>query len=220
LWQSIVALVMIVVALALLAGYLGRRSLSAVLFALMILVNIASAETVHVFGLAVTVGTPLYAVTFMINNMISERYGKRAAQAAIFSGFCILGAFSIMGIALVGPWFSPLDRGGALASVLSSSLRILLASLVTFLVCQQTDVVVYHVVRRATQERMLWARGGISATLAEALDSLMFFFLAFVGTGASWWDLAVGGFVVKSIVGVLLLPAQYLARRIGSRDLF
>ena len=50
-----------------------------------ILANIQVCKNVDIFGLSTTAGNTLYAASFLVTDILSEKYGKKAAQkAAVF----------------------------------------------------------------------------------------------------------------------------------------
>jgi uncharacterized integral membrane protein (TIGR00697 family) len=206
-------------ALAVLCSHIGKGALFALLYAVLVGVNIASTKTSHVLGFEITVGTPLYAVTFLISNMVSELYGKEEAQRAIKMGFVVLGGFVIIGMLSK---FVPSNRDSdsiAVDTVFSRSTRILTASFLTYLVAQLTNVWLFWLVRKVTAEKYLWLRNGVSTVAAEFVDSIIFFFLAFSFTEKHWVTLAITGFLTKSIIALLDTPFIYICKRIGSRNL-
>lgn len=222
------ALLLVVLAglvVSLVCSYLGKRVLFAYLFALLVGVNVASAKITTVLGWHITVGTPIYAVTFMISNMVSERYGKPTAHRAVWQGFCVVAGFVLVGLLSRLVPAGKNEVSAAVDLVFRKSTRILTASFVTYLIAQHTDVILYAVVRRLSADRAMWLRNIVSSVAAEFLDSLLFFGLAFAGENIVWegkhihWtELAVTGFVVKSLIAFLDTPVLYLAKRIGTRE--
>lgn len=204
------------ISLALLSSYLGRSVLVAFLMSLLVAVNIASIQVTEVFGLQVTTGTPLYAVTFLVSNIISERYGNKAAHRAVNQGFVATAAFVIVGyLTLLIHGMKP-EIETALRSVLLRSSRILAASFATYIVVQHTNVAAYKFIRQRYGEDFILLRNNVTDIVAEMLDSTMFFALAFIGTPEKWWKLAFSGFLLKSIIGLLNGPVVKIARKLGT----
>jgi uncharacterized integral membrane protein (TIGR00697 family) len=73
-------------------------------------------------------------------------------------------------------------------------------------VSQLLDVLVFNRWRRANW----WKAPLIGSQVASVIDTAVFFFLAFAGTGVPWWQLAGGDLAVKATMAVLLL-APYRA---------
>ena len=101
-----------------------------------------------------------------------------------------------------------------LLSIFFASPRIALASGAAFLCAQLLDVYVFDRLRRAAW----WRAPFVSSTLGSALDTALFFSLAFVGTGIPWVTLALGDFAVKMAMALaLLLPFRALMTAVRAR---
>jgi uncharacterized integral membrane protein (TIGR00697 family) len=100
--------------------------------------------------------------------------------------------------------------GFVLAVALSwylSEPRIAIASGTAFLVAQLLDVHVFDRLRRAA-----WWRAPLtSSLLASAVDTVLFFSIAFAGTAMPWVTLGLGDFAVKLAMAlVMLVPFRAL----------
>ncbi len=92
-------------------------------------------------------------------------------------------------------------------SMLLASPRIGLASGTAFLVGQLLDVSVFDRLRRTAW----WQAPLISSILASAVDTALFFSLAFYATPVPWVTLAVGDFGVKVAMALaMLIPFRLL----------
>jgi len=92
---------------------------------------------------------------------------------------------------------------GVVASLVFADPRIAVASGVAFLTAQLVDVSIFNKLRN----KDWWIAPFTSSVLSNILDTWLFFFLAFVATGASWYGWAVGDLMVKWAVSLLaLLP--------------
>ena len=52
--------------------------------------NIAVCKCADMFSLATTAGNVLYAATFLVTDILSEKYGKKAASRAVAYSFSIM----------------------------------------------------------------------------------------------------------------------------------
>lgn len=140
-----------------------------------------------------TWGTPVIAVTFLINEVTHQLYGARVARQMVLYGFCIALAVSLA----VAPQ------------------RIALASATAFLVSQLTDIAIFARLRRRAQRgRLWWLTPLVASTAASALDTALFFFIAFAGSPMSWWRLGLGDFAVKVAFDLAMLaPFRWFLRR-------
>ena len=137
-----------------------------------------------------TWGALTYPVAFLVTDLVNRRSGPAAARRVVLFGFAI----------------------GVVLSIASSTLRIALASGVAFLLAQLADVWLYHRMRR----RVWWQAPLVSSSIASALDTALFFSLAFALTGLPWITLGIGDYGVKlAVAGVMLVPFRML---MGERD--
>jgi len=88
-------------------------------------------------------------------------------------------------------------------------LRTALASGSAFLAAQLLDIKVFDVLR----QHAWWKAPAASSLAGSFIDTLIFFFLAFAGTGLPWASWAVGDFCAKLImIALLLYPFRVLVR--------
>ena len=139
-----------------------------------------------------TWGALSYPVAFLVTDLINRRIGPDAARRVVYVGFAC-------GVAL---------------SLYTSTVRIALASGAAFLLAQLADVWLYGRLRRLAA---WWQVPLASSTLASALDTALFFSLAFAFTEVPWVTLAIGDYGVKVAVAcTMLIPFRLL---MGERDL-
>ncbi|GLK76189.1 membrane protein [Methylopila jiangsuensis] len=163
--------------------------------------NVLLQHPVQVAGLddKLTWGAFTYPVAFLVTDLTNRRFGPDAARRVVYVSFALAVALSI---GLATP-------------------RIALASGAAFLVGQLLDVSVF-----ARLRRLAWWRAPLAASLlGSAVDTALFFTLAFAGdagmsapvslagTGVMtplWGSLATFDFLVK-VAGALVLLAPYAA---------
>lgn len=132
---------------AALLGYkfFGKTGLYCISVIATILANIEVTIMINAFGMEQTLGNVLFAVTFLITDILSECEGKKAAQTAVYAGiFC-----SIFFLVLSQSWmlYTPSATDTIMPSikaVFSNTPRMILASLVVYAVSQMFDVWLYH----------------------------------------------------------------------------
>lgn len=158
------------------------------------------------FGLQelLTWGAFTYPLAFLVNDLTNRRFGPKAARRVVFVGFAIAVVLSI--------WLA--------------TPRIAIASGSAFLVAQLLDTSIFNRLRGD----VWWKAPLVSSILGSAVDTVLFFGLAFapffagidtlfgmddnsLGFPASifgvamplWASLAIGDFLVKILVGVAAL---------------
>ena len=121
--------VVFIFGMALLAYRLfGKTGLYCVSGLAMVLANIEALMMVRAFGIEQTLGNVLFAVTFLITDILSECEGKKAANKAVFLGLFISVFFLCLSQAWLlytpseSDWVSP-----AIHAVFSNTPRMMLA---------------------------------------------------------------------------------------------
>ena len=181
--------------------------------------NIAVCKCVDIFGVSTTAGNVLYASTFLVTDILSEKYGKKEASKAVAY------SFSIMVLWLIGTQmimiFEPNANdyiNGSLQVVFGLVPRITIASLIGFLVSQNFDVYLYHRIWKKTgnDTKGLWLRNNGSTLTSQALDTIIFTTIAFWGVYPTkvFMSILISTYLFKAIVAVLDTPFMYLARKI------
>ena len=181
--------------------------------------NIAVCKCVDIFGFSTTAGNVLYASTFLVTDILSEKYGKKdAARAVAYS-------FSIMVLWMLGTQLILLFTPNA-NDYISESLnvvfglvpRITIASLIGFVCSQNFDVFLYHFIwsKTGNNSDKLWLRNNGSTLTSQAVDTVIFTTLAFWGVYPMnvFLSIMLTTYLFKAVVALLDTPFIYLARRI------
>ena len=181
--------------------------------------NIAVCKNVDIFGFATTAGNVLYAATFLVTDILSEKYGKKdAAKAVAYS-------FSVMVLWLLGTqlilWFAPNENdyiSESLKTVFGLVPRITAASLVGFIISQRLDVFLYHYIwsRTGSGKSKLWLRNNLSTLTSQMIDTVIFTFIAFWGVypNGVFLSILLTTYLFKAVVALLDTPFMYLSRKI------
>jgi uncharacterized integral membrane protein (TIGR00697 family) len=212
---------------ALLAEFIGVK-----IFALEETLGLSPFEW-NLFGqtgsLNFTAGTLLWPIVFVMTDIINEFYGKRGVRfiswlAAVVIVYGFVFAYLAIGLAPAGWWVGvAADQGvpdyqKAFAAVFGQGLWTIGGSLTAFLIGQLIDVSVFHRIRRATGEKMVWLRATGSTAVSQLVDSFIVLYIAFV-LGPQQWGmdlfLAVGtlNYAYKMAAAIALIPLLYLVRR-------
>ncbi len=161
-----------------------------------------------------TWGAFTYPVAFLVTDTTNRLFGMGPARRVVLVGFAFgvaLTLIAALGIA------AGVSRSGALSLWQAlfydpdafAMLRTALASGSAFLVAQLLDIKVFDVLRR----QAWWKAPAASSLVGSFVDTLLFFFLAFAGTGLPWASWAVGDFCAKLImIALLLYPFRVLVR--------
>ncbi len=181
-----------------------------------ILANIQVLKMVDLLSIGVTLGNITYASSFLVTDILSENYGKKSAQKAVFIGFFSLTTtVIIMNIALM---FKPNEFDfiqESLQNIFSLLPRIALASLIAYGVSQLHDVWAYDFWKNLFPGmKFLWLRNNASTMVSQLLDSVIFTFIAFWGLlpQSEFVQILITTYAIKWIVAAIDTPFLYLAR--------
>jgi hypothetical protein len=194
----------------------GRSGLLAMIVFSLIMCNIQVLKTVELFGLTTTLGNILYASIFLATDLLSEHYGKKAAQQGVLLGFSALVLSALyMQTALL---FIPAATDFAqphLKAVFDFLPRVALASICAYLVSQWHDIWAFHYIKAKTKGSRLWLRNNASTMISQFLDSSIFCLVAFWGVFPLeiWLEILLTTYLLKFAMAVLDTPFMYLARR-------
>jgi uncharacterized integral membrane protein (TIGR00697 family) len=193
----------------------------------------------HLFGqsgsLNFTAGVLLWPVVFILTDIVNEYFGRRGVRFLSWLTvglICYAFLFAYLAIALVpASWWVGIqaergvpDMQAAFAAIFGQGMWIVAGSVTAFMIGQIVDVSVFHRVRRATGERLIWARATGSTLVSQLVDSFVVLYIAFV-LGPQHWPmglfLAVGtvNYLYKLTVAIALTPAIYLGRWLIARYL-
>lgn len=214
-------LVIVSMCTALIAYKLGKVWLCSFIALCLILANITGPKVIEVFGFAITAGTPIFAALVFGTDMLAERYGKKAAQQAVFIGFMGMAFFIVLSqiVLMMTPLPFAEVQGTAIDTIYSSSLRMMIASPVAYLIWQSFDVWLYDKIHQKTGEKMLWLRNNASTFTTMAGSTLTFFFLAFYGVNDAWLEIAIVTIVFYWLIASLDTVFIYLSKIIKPLDI-
>jgi len=161
----------------------------------------------------VPAGVIAYPLTFLFTDVISELYGRRTAVRVVWIGFgASLLMLAMIYLARLLPGAAIWEGGAAYEAVFGMVPRVVLASMLAYLVSQHHDVIAFHFWRRVTGGRFLWLRNNASTMVSQALDTTIFIAVAFWGLVPPEvvWNLMLTQFLIKIAIAALDTPFCYL----------
>ena len=195
----------------------GKNGLYAFAIFGTLLGNIAVCKNVDIFGVATTAGNVLYASTFLVTDILSEKYGKKEASKAVAYSFSIM-VLWMLGTQLI-LWFTPNANdyiNESLKVVFGLVPRITIASLIGFICSQNLDVFLYHFIwsKTGNSKTKLWLRNNGSTLTSQLIDTVIFTFIAFWGVYPTkvFLSILITTYLFKAIVALLDTPFMYWAR--------
>ena len=171
--------------------------------------SVLASKILMIGGLVFPAGVLAYSVTFLITDVISEVWGKKRAKQVVFSGFiALLFVLLLIKLSMMLPAASFWENDKAYTTLLGSTMRIIIASFIAYLVSQFHDVWAFHFWRRKTKGKHLWLRNNASTLVSQLLDTVIFISIAFYGT-MPILGLIKGQYLVKVLIAVLDTPIVY-----------
>jgi len=167
------------------------------------------------FG-AVTFGAGVlfFPISYVFGDILTEVYGYARARKVIWAGFAGLGFASFMAAVVVALPPAPFwNNQAAYEIAFGSTWRIVLASMCAYFCGEFVNSYVLAKMKILTAGKWLWTRTIGSTIFGEAVDSALFYPLAFYGSGIIPNDklplVMLSQFVIKVGVEVLFTPVTY-----------
>ena len=179
-------------------------------------------------GLAFTLtcGVILWPLEFVITDIINEYYGPKAVRRiSITAVILICYAFLMYFIAIDLPpakvWLDSSSTQGveniqtSFNAIFGQNMRIIIGSLVAFLVGQFVDVRIFQKIKKITGDKHLWLRATGSTLVSQLVDSYIVLFIAFWGLFSWQLILAIGimNYLYKAFMAIILTPVIYLVEK-------
>lgn len=161
-----------------------------------------------------TSATLVFSVTFLLTDIVNEKFGRKETQKMIFVAFITqiaVALFIWISINLTPAPFWPDQE--SFARILGFAPRVMLASLVAFIISENADAYLFSWFKRISKGRHLWMRNAFSSIPSMALDTIIFVTIAFAGV-QPLLPLMIGVIALKWIIGIIDIPFMYLNRRI------
>lgn len=187
-----------------------------------------------IFSFDLTAGVLLWPVVFVMTDIINEHFGVKGVKflswlAAVLICYAFFMVF--MAIRLVPAVWWPStqtaqgvpDMQAAFKSVFGQGLWIIVGSLVSFLVGQILDAIIFQKVRSMFNNKMLWLRATISTLISQFIDSYLVLFIAFY-IGNNWpiqrvLSIGTGNYIYKFVIALLMIPVLYLVHMLINKFL-
>ena len=159
-------------------------------------------------------GVLFFPISYVFGDILTEVYGYARARKVIWAGFTGLGFASFMAAVVVALPPAPFwNNQAAYEIAFGSAWRIVLASMCAYFCGEFVNSYVLAKMKIITAGKWLWTRTIGSTIFGEAVDSALFYPLAFYGTGIIPNDklplVMLSQFVIKVGVEVVFTPLTY-----------
>jgi queuosine precursor transporter len=171
----------------------------------------------HVPSFTTIVGIIPWPVVFLSTDIINEFYGQKTVRklsyltmALIFYAFIIV----YLAMQLKAVPFSPANDE-TFALVFGQSQKVILASIIAFLISQLLDVAIFANIKRLTKEKYIWLRATGSTLISQLIDSFIVLYIGFyIGSDMTmnkFWEIGFTNYSFKIIIAFALIPLVYVS---------
>jgi uncharacterized integral membrane protein (TIGR00697 family) len=174
-------------------------------------------------------GVLFFPISYVFGDVLTEVYGYARSRRVIWMGFAGLAFAAIMSYVVVALPPAPFWKNqGAYEIAFGLTWRIALASMIAYFCGEFVNSYVLAKMKIATRGRWLWTRTIGSTIFGEGVDSLLFYPLAFYGSGIIPDDklplVMLAQFVTKVGVEILFTPVTYALvgwlKRVENEDFY
>lgn len=169
-------------------------------------------KPVTVFGFTFGGGNLFFPLSYLFGDIMTEVYGYARSRRVVWAGFGALIFASLMSWIVINlPPAEGYAGQAAMEQVFGSTWRIVAASMVGYFVGEFTNSYVLAKLKLRTQGKFLWVRTIGSTAIGEAVDTVIFYPLAFYGAWNNDLLLAVmlSSYCIKVGWEVLATPLTY-----------
>ena len=181
--------------------------------AILLLSNlIGAAKLSTVAGFTFGAGILFFPVSYVIGDVLTEVYGYANARRCVWAGFAAMVFMAFMSWVVVSlPAAEGWDGQAAYESVFGNTWRIVAASVLAFWAGEFVNSFVLAKMKILTGGKHLWSRTIGSTVFGQAIDSAIFYPVAFLGTWSTSQVLTVmvTNWFLKVLWEVVLTPVTY-----------
>jgi uncharacterized integral membrane protein (TIGR00697 family) len=144
--------------------------------------NVITNKQTDFFGFAVTCGTFLVPVDYIVSDLVAEIWGYERARFVTLVAFgCNALAVAFFALTIAAPSFWTFANQNAFEAVLGNTPRVLVASFTAFVVGSLSNAKIMDLMHARDGESRLALRCIASTVVGEFLDMTVFTLMAFAG---------------------------------------
>jgi uncharacterized integral membrane protein (TIGR00697 family) len=181
--------------------------------AILLLSNlIGASKLASVHGYTFGAGILFFPVSYVLGDVLTEVYGYANARRCVWTGFAALLFMAFMSYVVVAmPPASGWGGQAAYESVFGNTWRIVAASVIAFWAGEFVNSFVLAKMKIITGGKHLWTRTIGSTVFGQAVDSAIFYPIAFLGTWSNTQVLTVmvTNWILKVVWEAVLTPVTY-----------
>lgn len=186
----------------------GLLMLNAIFVAVLVTSNFLSSRMAEVFCFHIPAGTLGYAITFLITDIIGEKYGKKESKKTVAWGF--LSLIVCIALSQISIWLPSDTNDEAYRKIFGSTIRVITGSLCGYVVSQISDIVIFHKIKLFTNGQYKFIRNNVATIISQSIDTTIFMLVAFSGIVPNIWSAIFDLIIVKIGLAILDTPLFYL----------
>lgn len=200
---------------SLLARWLGSTLLVGAYAGALVIAIVIAGKLGHIPGypnLTLSASVFVYSATFIFTDVLAEIWGVKEARKVVYVGAALypLIYFTMQFAVSWEPHPVWAENQEGFATTIGSTLRITIASLVSFIVSQFHDVWSFHYWKKRTKGKYLWLRNNLSTISSQLINTVVFYLIGFYGVFPIV-ELILFTYFIKIIIALLDTPFVYLA---------
>ncbi len=173
---------------------------------------IGTSKVITVFGFTCGAGVFFFPLSYVFGDILTEVYGYARSRKVVWSGFAALAFASFMSwFVVAAPPAKDWPFQSAYETVYGQTWRVVVASFIAFFAGEFINSYVLAKMKLWTKGKMLWTRTIGSTIAGEAVDSLIFYPIAFLGTWQNHLvvQVMVTNYLLKVLWEVMMTPMTY-----------
>lgn len=188
---------------------------------------IGASKVATLFDFTFGAGVLFFPISYIFGDILTEVYGYARSRRVVWAGFAALLFASLMSLVILAfPPASNWPHQGAFETVFGNTWRIALASMIAYLCGEFCNSYVLAKMKIWTEGRFLWMRTVGSTIVGEAVDSAIFYPVAFAGVWSREQVIAVmlSNYALKVAWETANTPITYrvvsFLKRVESEDYY
>jgi hypothetical protein len=201
----------------------GKAGLQVAIATAIILANLQGPKLTVIFGMETSLGVIFYSSIFFATDVLSENYGRAEANKAVRMGFAVsiivlvMLSFAMLYLPSQLPASAEFSANvhNAFATIVNFTPRMILGSLLAYIISQSFDVWAFHKIKTITGDRWLWLRNNLSTMSSQVIDTAIFTLVVWAPIVGIKSALALGfaKYVFKIVIAMIDTVFIYWAKR-------
>jgi uncharacterized integral membrane protein (TIGR00697 family) len=154
--------------------------LFSIFICLIVWMNLLGWKIVDLFWVPVSVGIFMVPLTFLITDIVADVYWKKTVN--IFIVWWALSLVVMFTFTIIFVYLEPHSRydfNNEYKVIFGSSLRMIVASFIAFIISQFHDIITFEWLKKKTNWKHLWFRNNFSTIISQFIDTFIFMMIAF-----------------------------------------